>query len=90
MHEQLPQIVESIIFVSDEPVDLEAILAVLNGEASQENSNEEEEEAMEEAEKQQPGKAFQASDVEPVLETLLEKYADDSYPFEIKKIAKGY
>ena len=85
MQEQLHQIIESIIFVSEDPVDMESILAVLNGEANQDANPGDEEE-----EKQKAEKAFKAADVEPVLEALLEKYTDDQYPFEVKKIAKGY
>jgi segregation and condensation protein B len=89
MQEQLHQIIESVIFVSESPVDMESILAVLNGETdSEEREADKEGEGGEEKKKQ--ANTYKAKDIEPVLEELLEKYTDDKYPFEIKKIAKGY
>lgn len=89
MQEQLHQIIESVIFVSETPVDIESILAVLNGEADQEETETSKEEEDKE-QKKKKSKAYKAKDIEPVLDELLEKYTDDTYPFEIKKIAKGY
>jgi segregation and condensation protein B len=83
MQEQLQQIIESIIFVSDSPVDEDALLAVLNADISQD-------EKEPDAEQDAKGRSYTTEDIGPVLEALLEKYADDRYPFEIKKIAKGY
>ncbi|MFK7972066.1 MAG: SMC-Scp complex subunit ScpB [Bacteroidia bacterium] len=82
MSEHISQIIESIIFVSDQPVDTDALLAVLNGEDQKEATPSEEEKPK----KDQYGE----KDIAPVLEALVEKYSDDRYPFEVKKIAKGY
>lgn len=94
MQENLEQIIESVIFVSDQPVDVDALLAVVNGDEESEEvkgkTEKKEDEDSEEKQAKKKPKSLKEKDIAPVLEALLEKYADERYPFEIKKIAKGY
>lgn len=83
MEISLDQILESIIFVSDQPVDFDTLFSIVNrADEAEEKENDSEgisydishsKEAMEEA-----------------LEKLIWKYAAETYPFEVKKVAKGY
>lgn len=84
---ELLNIIESIIFVSDQPVKITAILDILN-----QATNEKAEEAPEENEEEKAEKAVLHSleTIQPLLEELLSKYSDDRYPFEIRKVANGF
>ncbi|MDB4285917.1 SMC-Scp complex subunit ScpB [bacterium] len=73
-------VIESIIFVGETPVNLDSILEVLNQRDPGEHH---------EGEELLPPK-FRLEEVERAMEGLLEKYTGDQYPFEIRKVAKGY
>lgn len=88
----LSQIIESIIFVSDQPVNEEGIWAVLQGENEQAQEKKEKE-GKEENETTEPADdtpQFSEAEIKEALKALVHKYEDDKYPFEIRKIAKGY
>jgi len=78
MQGTLSQILEAIIFVSDQPVNESFLLKVLK------EDTEKAEEASEEA------SGWSKEQVTEALEQLLEKYADERYPFEVRKVAGGY
>lgn len=83
MEPALDQIIESIIFVSDQPVTVRFLHQVLTQqEASTKESEEEQEEQL--------TQGLTTKEIEAALQTLLTKYQDISYPFEIKKVSGGY
>ncbi len=84
MSPSLDQILESIIFVSDQPVDLDTLYSILN----QEEEEADKEDASQDSENKED--LFPKEEVEEALEKLIWKYAADTYPFEVKKVAKGY
>ncbi|MFN0202746.1 MAG: SMC-Scp complex subunit ScpB [Bacteroidia bacterium] len=74
MRPPLENIIESILFVSEQPMKLEELMEVLGKIQEQ----------------QADSKAIELSEVNETLAILLEKYKHDIYPFEIRKIANGY
>lgn len=76
MEPSLAQIVESIIFVAEQPVTLKFLMDTLNAE----------DKSGEEALPPQ----HTEEELQAAVEGLLTKYSDDRYPFEIKSVAGGY
>jgi len=70
-------IIESLIFTAEQPVKADFIISILKPEE-------------EEEEKNASNLPLNEEDLSEILDTLVEKYADDRYPFEIRKIAEGY
>lgn len=68
---ELSRIIESIIFVSESPVQPAQVVEILDSESLPEIMVSEEE-------------------VATAMENLVQKYEDDSFVFELKKIDKGY
>ncbi|WNJ16442.1 SMC-Scp complex subunit ScpB [Pontibacter sp. G13] len=97
---ELSNIVESLLFVADQPVQPSFILKVLNPQKSQapkepENGESESGEEVRLPESEMPipkaGEVeISAQQLEEVLDGLLTKYQDSKYPFEIRKVAEGY
>ena len=74
----LIQIIESIIFVAQEPLSQGEILDILNkGEADK-------------ADMPETVQTYTITDVDAALEALVEKYQDESFVFELRNIAQGY
>lgn len=84
MEPALQQIIESIIFVSDQPVKATFLRQVL---AASSKKNEAAEESGEETD-ESSGPSLK--EVQAALEGLKEKYQDIRYPFEVKEISGGY
>jgi len=84
MSVSLAQILESIIFVSDNPVDVETLFSMVN------MTDEKEEPKNEKEEKKKTAPLYAKKEVEEALEKLTWKYTGEEYPFEVKKVAKGY
>jgi segregation and condensation protein B len=86
MHENLSNIVEAIIFASEQPVKRQFILAVLNGEGvgSVDDNPSAEAEAAELVE------PIGEEELETVMQELMQKYQSEVYPFEVKEIAEGF
>ena len=81
MELELNNIVEALIFASEQPLKPDLILEILN--RSDENEDEQE--------GQKNGKAIYTSkQLEPILNELIKKYEEPIYPFEIRKVAEGY
>ncbi len=82
--EELSNIIESIIFASDHPVQIDHLLEVINAiddlDSTQAQTNEEAEETG----------RYQREEIERALEQLTQKYQTDSHAFELRKVAKGY
>lgn len=83
MEPALDQIIESIIFVSDQPVTAKFLRQVLT---QKEGSTKESEENQDEKSTEGPT----TKEIEAALQTLLTKYQDIAYPFEVKKVSGGY
>ena len=81
----LEQILESIIFVSDHPIDQESLLAIVNQKDSEKENSAEDKEEEPETQLQ-----YSEKELKEALEKLQWKYTDESFPFEIKQVAKGY
>lgn len=83
---ELVSIIESIIFVSAQPVTPAFLLEVLNGPpvtgAAGTDAPEEAQYLL--------GYAVEAPEIEAALASLLTKYQGDTYPFEIRQLAQGY
>ncbi len=106
MQPALSQIIEAIIFVSDQPVQAAFLLKVVTGKTeaadpeeleSPETEHQQAEPAqIPEAETGEPPEtailieSATIEDVEAALSELLLKYQDIRYPFEIRKVAGGY
>ena len=75
--EDLTLIVESIIFVSEEPVSIKNLREVL----SKVNSTEEEKEQQ---------FTYSETDIQQAIDQIQEKFAAEIYSFELRKIAGGY
>ena len=86
MHENLSNIVEAIIFASEQPVKRQFILAVLNNEkvVSLEGKSSDEEAAAD------PMPTVSEEELAAVMQELVKKYQSEVYPFEIKEIAEGF
>jgi segregation and condensation protein B len=78
MQPALLQIVEAIIFVAEQPVSVPFLLEALNGAKDATPSEVQTIEAVSEEE------------VQATLIELLQKYAGEQYPFEVRKVAGGY
>ncbi len=76
MEPTLEQIVESIIFVAEQPVNMKFLMETLNPEKGKED-----EEKL---------NRYTEEEIQTCLDALLQKYEADRYPFEIKKVAGGY
>ena len=91
----LRQIIESIIFIAEKPVKADFLLEILTGQ-KQTEAPEETEETLPETETAPtvpvplPEDALSIAAIETALEELVQKYSDDIYPFEIRKVARGY
>ncbi len=88
MEPSLSQIIEAIIFVSDQPVTLTFLGQVLKQATSDGSDHEQDrgDEDMEETDDAGPSKA----ELEAALQELIEKYRDNRYPFEVKQVSGGY
>ncbi len=75
MQPPLEQIVESIIFVAEQPVSLKFLLEIFNPKDEKEETT---------------VPRVTTQELEEALTALLSKYEDDRYPFEIKTVAGGY
>ncbi|MEM9985760.1 MAG: SMC-Scp complex subunit ScpB [Bacteroidota bacterium] len=75
MQPPLEQIVESIIFVAEQPVSLTFLLEIFN--------------PKDEAEATDVPRVT-SEELEGALAVLMLKYEDDQYPFEVKTVAGGY
>ncbi|MDP5171826.1 MAG: SMC-Scp complex subunit ScpB [Bacteroidia bacterium] len=84
MEPALSQIIEAIIFVSDQPVKVSFLQQVLR------NAVVEEDEVPSESLESDDHSGPSAREIEEALEELEKKYQDIQYPFEIKKVAGGY
>lgn len=85
----LQQIVESIIFAADQPIPAASILNALNPEVVKSEQSTTDSEPAEEAESDK-APIVSAEELQEALDKLLTKYADERYPFEVRKVAKGY
>jgi len=83
----LEKILESIIFVSDQPLDLDTLTSIINRGDEAEGEKEEKEGDGEDT---VLAESHSKKAIEEALEKLIWKYAADTYPFEVKKVAKGY
>jgi segregation and condensation protein B len=94
----LRQIIESIIFIAEKPVKADFLLEILTGQKQTAHTEdpEEAEETLPETETAPtvpadlPEDAVSIAAIETALEELIQKYSDDVYPFEIRKVARGY
>jgi segregation and condensation protein B len=84
MEISLEKIIESIIFVSDQPVSADDLLEIVNQSEEEEQTDE-----KEEGQKKLPLQ-FSEAEVAEALNGLVTKYQEEKYPFEIQKVAKGY
>ncbi|GAB4421655.1 MAG: hypothetical protein OHK0039_36730 [Bacteroidia bacterium] len=84
----LSRILEAIIFVSDQPVQTAFLLEVLNGrsEVAAGEAPDDDDPAAEVTTRLD----IDMETLQAALDLLLSKYADETYPFEIRKIAGGY
>lgn len=98
MDDKLPQIIEAIIFVADQPVKPSFLLEVLSKKHSKQLEIDEapkngkaKPKAKEESEEEKE-EAFELTKekLKEILEGLEKKYAEGDYPFEIKAVANGY
>ena len=85
----LAPIIEAIIFVAEQPVTASFVCEVMNQahgvyQEGQEATPENKEVEVSEAE------PITAEEVEHILISLIEKYTDDAYGFELRKVAGGY
>lgn len=88
MEPTLSQIVEAIIFVADQPVNLGFIRESLDTKIASSGSDNGED--GKEEEEENPLLAELTDEKwEEILSELTMKYADDKYPFEIRKVAGG-
>ena len=76
----LRNVIEAIVFVSDQPVTVDFIIQVLK--KTQEES----------AEDLAPEKeaSYSKEQIRSLLNELVDKYQSDIYPFEVKAVAEGY
>lgn len=74
----ISNIIESIIFTADQPVKVDFIVSILKPEEDKA------------AEKTETKLNLKKEAVSTILQELVEKYADDKYPFEIREIAEGF
>lgn len=81
MEPALEQIIESIIFVSDQPVKATFLRQVLSHSSEKNDSEEEEDEGT-------GGPSLK--EVQEALDGLINKYQDIRYPFEVKEVSGGY
>ncbi len=81
MEPALQQIIESIIFVSDQPVKATFLRQVLSSSSEKNDSEEEEDEGT-------GGPSLK--EVQEALDGLINKYQDIRYPFEVKEVSGGY
>lgn len=82
MEPALQQIIESIIFVSDQPVKATFLRQVL----SQSSHSSDHEEGEDDEETGGPS----LKEVQAALDGLINKYQDIRYPFEVKQVSGGY
>lgn len=80
MEPALQQIIESIIFVSDQPVKATFLRQVLSKSS---HSSE-----LEDGEEETGGPSLK--EVQEALDGLINKYQDIRYPFEVKQVSGGY
>ena len=78
--EELDLIVESIIFVSEEPVSIRNLREVLSKVATTEEEEKENEEKP----------TYSDEAIQQAIQQIQEKYASETYSFELRKIAGGY
>ena len=99
MEPSLSQIIESIIFVSEQPVTLEFVRESFKFKASEkeEENNQEEPHGEETEEEEEEGVStyellanLGEEDWENTIAELLKKYDSEAFPFEIRKLDGGY
>ncbi len=93
MEPPLRQIIESIIFISEKPVRADFLMEILteNGEVEEEALKDSGDAQQEAAGPAPVGMAgITKEEIEAVLEELVHKYSDETYPFTIRKVARGY
>ena len=82
---ELNNIVEALIFASDQPLKPDLILEILNRDEHEGAGNVENE-----ASNNGKQAAYSSEQLQPILDTLIQKYHEPIYPFEIRKVAEGY
>lgn len=93
MNPDLPQIIEAIIFASDHPLKVSTLLEILSPPKIKEETSEKKKNDGVKTNKEEEEDVYlevSKKEIESALETLLTKYEDSKYPFEVKKVSEGY
>mgnify|MGYP001216130861 CR=1 FL=1 len=93
MEPPLRQIIEAIVFVSEKPVRADFLVELLAGNPDAAEGDDPEAPAglLSDTEVLPADMAeLSLEGVEEILEELVHKYSDETYPFTIRKVARGY